>query len=138
PSHSPRIEGARNPDHWMSHSRLHHYRRLVGRTGTGPRAAAPRRRGIVHGHDRRGVHPDLDLRLGSAGARRDFAPWQLRRCARTSIAALGVLRTLAVIRLAAWSADLSFVSIPARPAERRVRRMKGSPSIAADWRLPLE
>src|SRR5438445_3633582 len=29
PSHSSRIEGARNPDHWMSHSRAHHCRRLV-------------------------------------------------------------------------------------------------------------
>ncbi len=58
-----------------------------------------------------GCHPNLDRRLGPAGARRDLAPCHLRRCAGKSVAIFGVLRPRAGTWLAAWSASLAFVSV---------------------------
>ena len=95
----------------MSHPRIHHCRRLVGRTGAGPRAPAPRRGGLVDGHDRRGAHPNLDRRVGPAGARRDLAPCDLRGRAGKSVAIFGELRRRAGTWLAAWSSNLALVSV---------------------------
>jgi hypothetical protein len=95
----------------MSHPCIHHCHRLVCRAGAGSRAAAPRRGGLVDGHDWRGAPPHLDRRLGPAGARRDLTPCHLRRRAGKSVAICGVLRPRASTWLAAWSPSVAFVSV---------------------------
>jgi hypothetical protein len=96
----------------------------VGRVA-GPRATAPRRGGLVHGHDRCGTRPDLDRRLGPAGARRGLSPRHPWRRAGKSVAVFGVLRPRAGDWLAAWSAGLALVSVRVRSTFSQARRVKG-------------
>jgi len=125
PSCFARIEGARGPEHCMSHRRVHHCRRLVARTRAGPRAAASRCDGPVRSHDRRGSHSDLDRRLGSARACRGLAPRRSWRRAGKGAAVFSVLWPRAGGWLSARSAGLDLVSIPVRSPFCCTRWVKG-------------
>src|SRR5262249_61353215 len=116
PSRSFRVEWARGPEHRMSHPRTHHWHRLVGRAGAGPRAAAFRRGDLVHGHDRRRTRPNLDRRLGTARACRSLAPRDSWRRGGKGAAVFSVLRPRTGDWLPAWSAGMAFVFILLPPA----------------------
>src|SRR5262245_23204900 len=123
PPRRARAEGLGDRVPRMSHPRIHHCGGLVGRTRPGSRAAGFRRRRVVHGYGRRGARPDLDQRLGTAGARGHLAPQRARYRAGTGIAPLSLFRTRSRGGFAAWGGGLAVLLVRALVALWRARWM---------------
>src|SRR5262245_4305567 len=119
----------------MSHPRIDHCGGLVRRTRPGSRAAGVRRRRVVHGYGRRGAPPDLDQRLGTAGARGHLADRRARYRAGTGIAPISLLRTRSRGGFASWGGSLAVLFVRAFVAFCRARRMTTrAPSPALEAR----